>query len=206
MARLKSYYTADEITTELYTFGEELMTTDNVVYVGPYHRYVTGETYTEFHWNPKTSKRLVPYVSIAAPTTRYRELKNYNLNAQQPKSTPCTPTRADIANGFVTRYFVCKMNESQVTEIDAAQWLLWNQSQIDRVLYAGVAIVWAITGPLQDVIKNGITQPGVITRNREAVTTAGKEIPQIISALRNLTEFYTDADFVIPADINGLDS
>jgi hypothetical protein len=206
MARLKSYYTTDEITNDLYTFGKEFMTADNVEYVGPYHRYSTGEIYTQFRWNPKTSDRLVPYISINAPTTRYRELKSYNLNSQQPKQTPVTPNRNDIAKGYVTRYFVSKTNEGQVVEINAEQWLLWEQAQIDRVLYAGVTIDWAITGPLQDSVKNGITTPGVVTRNRQAVVAASKEIPQIISALSNLTEFYTDADFVIPKDINALDS
>jgi hypothetical protein len=206
MARLKSYYTTDEITNDLYTFGNELMTADNVEYVGPYHRYSTGEIYTQFQWNPKTSVRLVPYISINAPTTRYRELKSYNLNSQQPKQIPCTPNRNDIAKGYVTRYFVGKLNESLVVEINAEQWLLWEQAQIDRILFGGITIDWAITGPLQDTITNGITTPGVVTRNRQAVIAASKALPQIISTLSNLTEFYTDSDFTVPKDINQLDS
>jgi hypothetical protein len=141
-----------------------------------------------------------------APTTRYRELKSYNLNSQQPKQIPCTPNRNDIAKGYVTRYFVGKLNESLVVEINAEQWLLWEQAQIDRILFGGITIDWAITGPLQDTITNGITTPGVVTRNRQAVIAASKALPQIISTLSNLTEFYTDSDFTVPKDINQLDS
>ncbi len=46
MARLKTFYTADEITNNLYTSGSEYMTEDNVEYVGSYHSYATGERYT----------------------------------------------------------------------------------------------------------------------------------------------------------------
>lgn len=206
MARLKSYYTTDEITNDLYTFGTEFMTKDNVEYVGPYHRYSTGETYTQFQWNPKTSVRLIPYISFATPTTRYREMKNYNIAYQAPKYIPCIIQRNDIAQGYVTRYFISKINEGTVTEIDAAQYLMWQQWQIDRVLYVAATLNWAITGPLQDTIINSITTPGVITRNRQAIIDANKTIPNIANTLTNLTEFYTDADFIIPKDINNLDS
>jgi hypothetical protein len=206
MARLKSYYTTDEITNDLYTFGKEFMTRDNVEYIGPYHRYVTGEIYTDFKWNPKTSLRLIAYVDIAAPTTRYRELKEYALSYDHPIQMPCTPNAANIYAGSITRYFISKINDNTVVEVNAEQYQLWQQGKIDRVLYSAVSINWAISGPLQDRIENGITIPGVVTRNRKTIHEAMARIPIIQSKLTNLTEFYTDADFIVPKDINNLES
>ena len=51
MARLKLYYPVDEITNDLYTYGSELMTEDNVEYIGAFHRYITGEVYTKSKWD-----------------------------------------------------------------------------------------------------------------------------------------------------------
>lgn len=206
MARLKSYYTKDEITNDLYTFGKDFMTTDRTEYIGPYHSYVTGEIYTGFKWNPKTSVKLVPYINIVGSTSKYRELKEYNLAFQQPKQMPCTPNRDNIAQGYITRYFISKVNDNTVVEVNDEQFQKWKQGQVDRVLYAATTLDWAISGPLQDVITNGITIPGVITRNRKAIATATKQIPSIQTYLSNLTEFYTDSDFIIPKDINNLDS
>ena len=206
MARLKSYYTTDEITNDLYTFGKDFMTRDNVEYIGPYHRYSTGEIYTEFKWNPKTSVSLTTYKDISQPIVRYQKLKNFILPNQHPIQVPCTINRNDISQGFVTRYFISKVNQLEVLEINMAQYNNWFQGRIDRILYAATKLDWAISGPLQDTVTNGITIPGVITRNRKAIVTATATIPTIQTLLTNLTEFYTDSDFIIPKDINNLDS
>jgi hypothetical protein len=205
MARLKSYYTKDEITNDLYTFGNEFMTTDKVEYVGPYHQYVTGEVYTGFTWNPKTSLQLLPYINITSTTIKYRELKNYSLVATQPVQVPCSINSTNIAQGYVTRYFISKLNDDVVIEVNAEQYQKWHQGNFDRVLFGAAQIDWAITGPLQDKIENGITIPGVATRNKKSIAAATSNIPAIQKHLSNLTEFYTDSNFVVPKDINNLE-
>lgn len=204
MARFKSYYTTDEITNDLYTFGKEYMTVDNIEYIGPYHRYVTGEVYTDFKWNPKTSKRLISYVNYENNTQRYRDLTTINISPQHPIQYPCIISKVDIANGFVTRYFINKINENKITEIDKQQYQSWQNYQIDQAMYSAIQLKWTITGTLNDTIQNGITIPGVITKNRKAITAS--KMPSLVNVLSNLTEFYTDADFIIPKDINNLDS
>ena len=62
--RLKLYYTADEITSNLYTSGSQFMTEDNVEYRGTYHSYITGEVYTGSTWNAKTSKKLITFLIV----------------------------------------------------------------------------------------------------------------------------------------------
>lgn len=206
MARLKSYYTTDEMTNDLYTFGKDFMTRDNIEYTGPYHRYSTGEIYTEFRWNPKTSVPLVKYRDLAEPTTQYRKIKNFILPIQHPTQVPCSINQVNISRGYVTRYFINKANQSEILEIDVNQYNAWQSGNIDRILYNAVAIEWAITGPLQDTVANNVTIPGVITRNRKVIATASATIPSIQTHLSNLTEFYTDSDFIVPKDINNLDS
>jgi len=206
MARLKSYYTTDEITNDLYTFGKEFMTRDNVEYVGPYHRYSTGEVYSEFKWDPKTSISLIEYKDLTNTVVQYQRLKNFNLPTQQPRQMPCVINSNNIVRGYVTRYFINKLNQNEILEIDLIQYNNWFEGQIDKILYTAVTINWSITGTLNDVVENGITKPGVITRNRSEIAVASKRIPYISNMLNNLTEFYTDSDFVVPKDINNLES
>jgi hypothetical protein len=206
MARLKSYYTTDEITNDLYTFGKEFMTRANVEYVGPYHRYSTGEVYSEFKWDPKTSISLIEYKDLTNTVVQYQRLKNFNLPTQQPRQMPCVINSNNIVRGYVTRYFINKLNQNEILEIDLIQYNNWFEGQIDKILYTAVTINWSITGTLNDIVENGITKPGVITRNRSEIAVASKRIPYISNMLNNLTEFYTDSDFVVPKDINNLES
>jgi hypothetical protein len=61
MKRLKLYYPENQIVRNLYTNGNQYMLETGVVYVGFYHRYSTGEVYTESGWNEFQSKKLIPY-------------------------------------------------------------------------------------------------------------------------------------------------
>ena len=42
--------------------------------------------------------------------------------------------------------------------------------------------------------------PGVKAKNKKAITKS--KIPGLSAKLTNLLEFYTDTDFLVPADIN----
>ena len=107
MARLKSFYTVDEITNNLYTSGSEFMTEDKTEYVGLYHAYATGERYTNATWNSNTSKRLVPFVQFDSTSEQYRLLKpNINVRYEIPNASSTIITKMDINNGYVTRYFM----------------------------------------------------------------------------------------------------
>jgi hypothetical protein len=45
-----------------------------------------------------------------------------------------------------------------------------------------------------------------MTKNKLAIADASTTIPDIANILTNLTQFYTDTDYIAPIDINGLDS
>jgi hypothetical protein len=204
MARLKLYYPAEEITNNLYTFGSELMTDDNVEYIGPFHRYITGEVYTGTAWDSKTSRKLVAFKE-QSKTTIYNTLKpNIQLKHVSPIRVAPQITSADISRGSIQRYFICKQNESIVFEIDATQYQRWVINRIDNKAYVSVQLTWMIAGMIQDTKNGNVTIPGVITKNTQQIKVATRTIPAIVSILTNPLEFYVDTDYIKPVDINGL--
>jgi hypothetical protein len=210
MARFKTYYPADEITANLYTAGVEWMTTDNVEYIGSYHRYTTGEVYTKSTWDARTSVKLIPYVapdSVVKKNEIYVKLKpNFQLRRKSPIEIPVRITAADIKNNYIIRYFLKKINDSKIIEVNRTQYLDWQSDNIDRTLYLGAEMQWFISGNIEDIITGTVRVPGVLTINQENTKVVAIKIPELKSYLSNPLEFYTDSDFIIPVDINGLDS
>lgn len=207
MRRIKSYYTVDETIYGLYTTGGEYMTLDNEEYTGPYHRYTTtAEIFTEPNWNLQQSKKLVPYQNLPDTIKSYQRIKTIVIAKSQPTYSPVTIHIADIAVGQIVRYFCKKRNEDLVFETDATQYEQWLSGQLDRNLWDIMPCVWRITGPLYDTTQNGILLPGVITSNQLAINQIQPALPTITNYISNFTEYYTDADFIVSPDINGLDS
>ena len=75
--RDKLYYPDNEITKNLYTFGNEFMLS-NIEYKGFYHKYSTGEIYTLKEWNPLLSNKLLPFEDTSGLKFRYKQLKPNN--------------------------------------------------------------------------------------------------------------------------------
>jgi hypothetical protein len=207
MARIKTYYTTDETLNGLYTFGGEYMTLDRKEYKGPYHRYTTtNEIYTESKWDIRLSKRLVQFIPEETVITTYKSLKNIQTANQVPVSSPVIINKEIIDQGFVLRYFIKKINDPAIIEINQSQYTDWLNRKIDRTMYTAVSLTWYITGEIPDIVKNGVTTKGVQTKNRESIAAVVDIMPELISHLTNLTELYVDSTFYIPTDINSLDS
>jgi hypothetical protein len=208
MARLKLYYPADEIVTDLYTSGREFMTADNVEYVGSYHRYTTGEVYTGATWNSKSSLKLIPHrEQIVQVSNTYKTLKpNIKVKYALPYAISVQPTREDIRVGFMTRYFIKQQTSSTIFEIDKLQYDSWKNNGIDRKLYQAVQLIWYISGQITDTNNGTVQTLGVQSKNELQIKNAAQTINNISSYLTNTLEYYTDNDFSVPVDINGLDS
>lgn len=208
MARLKLYYTADEITNDLYTTGKEYMTLDNKEYLGPLHRYITGEIYTESKWNSKLSKKLITYVeNLTTADKTYKTLQpSLNVTYSMPSSIISQPTKMEILDGKMKRYFIKRKNDANILEINKVQYDNWTNNVIDKKMYDGVEITWFIGGSINDEQRHGITIPGVISNNIKQRSYATRIIPGLSIRLDNLLEMYTDNDYTTPVDINGLDS
>lgn len=207
MARIKSYYTTDETLNGLYTFGGEYMTTDRKEYKGPYHRYTTtNEVYTESKWDLRLSQKLITYVPEHTTVTVYKNIRNIQIPKQEPVSYVPVVDKLALNAGLIQRYFIKKINSSNIIEIDQQQYNDWVNQKIDRVMYVAVNIPWYVTGEIPDIIRNGVTISGVQSKNKQSIMSVYNQMPELVSYLTNLIEYYTDNTFIIPIDINRLDS
>jgi len=207
MSRLKTYYTESEIQKHLYTNGNQFMTPDKKEYRGTYHRYLlTGEIYTLGEYSKK-SKKLVKLKIEDPIVSEYKRLKpEIKTTYKTPKDYILRITADDIKQGFVIRYFIKKVNSLNITEINQKQYDAYDSKKIDINLYEVAAIKWLITGQLHDTIDNGVLTIGVKQRNENTVQSTAKTFKGLNKKILNFTEYFTDTDFVISADINNPDS
>jgi hypothetical protein len=204
MGRFKTYYPTSEITPDLYTSGKQWMTTNNVEYIGAYHKYLTGEVYTKARWQPDVSAVLIPYIdqTISNKNMPYLKLKpEFQLARTSPTAHTVNVTVTDYGRGILQRFFIKKRNDNAIIEIDKQQFDAWKSDQIDKKLYIAIEIAWYIAGPANDVI-TGISVPGVATRNQKQIQLAANTIPEIVTYLTNPLQFYADTEYTVPKDIN----
>ena len=70
-------------------------------------------------------------------------------------------------------------------EVSSSTWRLWQTNNIDRNLYAGVEVQWYITGNTQDMVEQGVSKPGVVSKNKKQIAAAEFELPGISQKLTN---------------------
>ena len=204
--RLRLHYTPNQITKNLYTTGSQWMLETETEYIGPYHTYTTGEVYTQPEWSPQTSKQLFPITKIDPTTKQYKTLKTIQTAFKSPIKSFPTITESDRKAGYITRYFLKKYNQLELIEIDSIQYTAWQTNTIDRNLYIAVELKWQITGPLTTQNKNGALILSVAAQNIQTIQLAQEKMPELSILLSNPIQYYSDTDFVVPKDINGLDS
>jgi len=199
--RQNVYYTIDEITNDLYTTGSEWMLQNYTEYTGLYHKYITGEVYTKAKWNPKTSKKLIKYEKPNNNTFVYNILKP-NIKTEYNSIQTHYPEIGlkERKSGTITRYFIKRVNSNNIIEIDEKQFKDFNSKKIDPNVNIVTKLQWAISGNIDDEYKGNIFMPGVKAKNKKAI--AKSKIPGLSAKLTNLLEFYTDTEFIVPADIN----
>lgn len=198
MARQKLYYTSAEITNNLYTSGSEYITETGINYIGVYHKYSTGEVYTGPKWNPNFSEKLIknPNSNISDNVIQYNKISDIKIPTQHPK--PFYPESKN--EEYIDRFFIRKVNDFNVIEIDKQQYRDWKQNKIDKNLYIATKIKWKIQGPLETSTKNGIQEKGVAEINSETIQKAN--FRGLESKLNNLTELYFDDIVKKPRNIN----
>ena len=204
MLRKQIYYSDNEITDNLYTSGLEWMLQENnSEYIGLYHRYLTGEVFTEATWNPVLSQKLIPYETKDSKTYVYTKLKpNIATKYVNANSAYPTITNDDRKAGFIYRYFIKRYDSKFATEILDADYQKWLNSDIDPVLYQAIKIKWIITGPKQTIDINGIKTIGVYEQNLQIIKISEQTMPGISATLTNPVQYYSDTDFIAPPDIN----
>ena len=204
--RMKSFYSANEITTDLYTTGQQWMTVDKQEYVGLYHKYTTGEVYTQPNWNKNKSLKLVKYKKQNLQNEVYDRISKVKLNYNSFNTFNVVINKKDIDAGFINRFIIKKINEVKFYEIDEKTYKDYTNKKIDPALYTAIEIKWTISGALQTTTKGSVITPGVRDINIAEVEQAEKQLPGLSTFLNNPLQYYTDNDFISPSDINGLDS
>tara|TARA_Y100000385_G_scaffold285784_1_gene346388 strand:+ start:3203 stop:3817 length:615 start_codon:yes stop_codon:yes gene_type:complete len=203
--RKKVYYTPQEIINNLYTIGNEWMTTDYTEYKGLYHRYTTGEVYTEHTWNKNKSKRLIKYQQLPVDIKVYNKTKKpavaYENNIKSYKST-ITP--ADKKQGVITRYFIKRYDSENITEISQSTYDLWTKKKIDNNIYLVTELQWVIgqTYTKIDINKNILLQ--VQQLNQTVVNSVSSAFSNLKTYLTDYIELYVDLTYTTPPDINNI--
>jgi hypothetical protein len=204
--RIKSYYSANEIVNNLYTTGQELMTTDNVEYVGLYHKYTTGEIYSQPIWNKNKSVKLIKYKEQPESVIEYNKISDIEINYKSFNTYNVVITKENINNGYIDRFIIKRSNDNIFYEVNSDTYDMYTNEDIDPVLYSAVKLKWYITGNINDTQQGNITIPGVQSNNYKELQTAEITVPGISLYFTDLLQYYVDNDNVTPKDINGLDS
>ena len=187
----------------LYTEGKEWMLADSLEeYVGLYHKYPNTSVYSGAEWS-NDSKLLIPYANQTQPTSLlspngepisdlesnnnsiYFRLTGTRFNQYYtPPFYYPQPTEEMYAIGYMSRFFVQKINEpEQITEVNPAEFDRANNKNkagIDENLYNKLKIDWTIDGPLDEVRKTNLR---VLKYNEN-------NFPGITSYLSDLDEFH----------------
>lgn len=100
--------------------------------------------------------------------------------------TPLVSTN-DYGAGFFKRTFAKKINENKIVEIKYS-----DASSINSSLYKVVTINWKVSGPKNNIVKNGtLDKAGVTEQNRIEIERSNTEEGVDLSAtLPNLLEFW----------------
>jgi hypothetical protein len=207
--RKKIYYPDSQIEKNLFTKGKEWMYIDDwKEYTGYYHKYTTGEVFTEREWDPSKSKKIVPYRDRSDSYFKYLDLKKYvmvNGNKSEvlganmfwrysaPKAIKRLPSQTEIDEGSMTRYFVIKLNEPskvcyEIAESDTKNFKTKNTG-INQYLYDIIEVPWKINGTEFDKYENGLLKyPGVVDTNIRIVERFSKKFPILKQILNNPRE------------------
>lgn len=198
------YYPLSQITTNLYTNGNEyILANSNQPYIGYYWKNSKGQYFTGKTPQDPLVELLIPAPStppesessLDLPTTFTvfsRESEQYLIvsktpytSVQIPTYSPNIPTQQDYQIGEYRRYFCKKINEIIYLEIskDTYDKLFSNDSTIASDSYQPFNIPWRLTGDKTQVFK--------VNRNIVELTMKQQRLPQFDLYLRkDYTKYY----------------
>jgi hypothetical protein len=199
------YYPLSQITSNLYTNGNEFAyTSNNLPYVGYYWKVSSGKYYTGKTPQDLPNDEIVPIsipsqISITPPNIN-NNFSYYNedgisseyigLTTPPPPSllpiySPTIPTPTDYQIGEYRRYFCKKTNEIIYLEIskDTHNELVNKDSKILYQLYQPFNLPWQLTGDKSQVF--------ITNKNITELTSKQQKLPMLSEYLRNdFTKYY----------------
>jgi len=205
--RSRIYYTQAQIQTGLHTEGGEWMFRDGTEYKGQYHKYTTGEVFTDSTYVDGKSMKLIPYVNIQESVVvvdtnfeinftknfEYDNIKDIDVvKSIIPNPSVNTKQQSDIKRGYMERYFAQKVNDNRLLELSQDDYTkVGTKSGLDGTLWKRFKIKWKITGPLNDDIddRGRITESGIIETNQRTVQITSQDYPEISNLIKDFREF-----------------
>jgi len=175
----------------LYTFGNEFMYETGVEYKGLYHKQSETNIFTEPVFNSKTSKKLVAFQDIASSKYKYQKLATIQTNYDSITPATIIITSSDIANKFILRYFLKKINDELIIETTKKSYDDWTASKIDPNMYIGIQIKWYIAGIVDDIFNFNLK-----------IINSQINMPGLRNHLTDPLQYYTSTNYVVPTNIN----
>lgn len=187
------FYPLSKITPNLYTSGNEYFVKDTQVdYKGYYYSAYDGRFFTE-KTPANNSVELIKYSALInraenAGASLYNKLSNSSTTTSNTAQYTPTPTEADYNAGVIQRYFLRRVNgdASSIREVSKEDF-----SSIKlNPLYTQVEITWTIKGPAEDTpLPGGLSIPGAVNKNYQAIFKAEKQLPELLTFIKDLSEF-----------------
>ena len=184
MARKQLYYSPGQIKKGLYTEGKEWMLLDGTEWVGSYHRYFTGETYTQPSYINGISLELTEYIDLSKIDNKVKFDYDALVEATPsdfffvPYYTP-SPAQGEYNAGYFIRYFVKQIKSGLISESSRTDF-----AKAQKEHYYTTKIRWKLVGPLNDGF-----EPGIIDTNRRQVLLAERDIEGISNYIIDYSEF-----------------
>ena len=196
------YYPLSQITSNLYTNGDEFATkSNNFPYTGYYWKTSTGKSYTGKTPQDTPTEELIPF-SVEGGSRQSNIINTYyndnddiaanylNLvDPPPPNATPTyfatLPTQQDYQNTEFRRYFCKKTNEIIYLEISKETYdkLLAKDPKTLFTLYIPFNLPWQLTGDREQVYK--------INRNITELTSVRQKLPMLAEFLKmDFSKYY----------------
>lgn len=117
----------------------------------------------------------------------YQNIGGVNLDNQvYPVYFKPFPITKDYAKGYINRYFVQKINDLTITEVNKNKY-----NEISSALYNKLSIQWIISGPKNNQYKNKILdRKGVQEQNIQTLVKYEKKMKGLKVYLNNPLEFW----------------
>lgn len=159
--RSRVYYTKAQITTGLITNGLEWMFLDTTEYTGQYHKYSSGEVFSESTFIDGKSRKLIPYVDVKklgsmdslgldiSKNYEYNLIKNVDIKKTfVPNAGQVEITEKDLKRLYFERYFAYKRNDGRVLELTKEDYgKVGSKDGLSDILWEPFKLRWKIRGP-----------------------------------------------------------
>ena len=184
------YYPSFRTKNNLITRGGEFLLNDQS-YVGPYYqtydgKYFSGPNPVIGPSNPLTSYstyQSAPSLSGLGVTSKVvQQLARVNKTQRSSPSSPVSyfpnPTEEDYSRGYVTRYFLKKVNDmGYVIEISPTEYANFSNGTVNYNVssYLSATLLWKLTGPLNSIrVSQYDVRAGIIDTNKRLTENLNK--------------------------------